>query len=233
MKDHVVVCGAGSTGRNVIEELLKTGVAGDRDRHARVRAQGHRRSASRRPSSRTSSATRPTTTSWPDQPGRARAASSRRCRRTRTTSTSRSRRGRPIAERADRRALRGAVARREDQALGRRRRGVAELHRRHAHGLRADAPRGRALPRRHAARPPRGVSGSRRSGSATTTRELGTTLRDARVRERFGMTVLAVRAGDAGQWTYNPDADEKLSAGMTLVVLGSAEQVAALQSATT
>src|SRR5438874_1911002 len=26
MKDHVVVCGAGSTGRNVIEELLATGV---------------------------------------------------------------------------------------------------------------------------------------------------------------------------------------------------------------
>jgi len=26
MKDHVVVCGAGSTGRNVIEELLTTGV---------------------------------------------------------------------------------------------------------------------------------------------------------------------------------------------------------------
>ena len=24
MKDHVVVCGAGSTGRNVIEELIKT-----------------------------------------------------------------------------------------------------------------------------------------------------------------------------------------------------------------
>src|SRR5262245_9816873 len=26
MKDHVIVCGAGSTGRNVIEEMLKTGV---------------------------------------------------------------------------------------------------------------------------------------------------------------------------------------------------------------
>jgi voltage-gated potassium channel len=65
------------------------------------------------------------------------------------------------------------------------------------------------------------------------TGELGTTLRDARVRERFGMTVLAMRAGDKAEWTYNPDAAEKLSAGMTLVVLGSAEQVAALQNATT
>ena len=36
MKDHVIVCGAGSTGRNVIEELLKTGVpvvAIDMDEH--------------------------------------------------------------------------------------------------------------------------------------------------------------------------------------------------------
>lgn len=62
--------------------------------------------------------------------------------------------------------------------------------------------------------------------------ELGTTLREARVRERFGMTVLAVRASDAGPWTYNPDANEKLGAGTTLVVLGSTEQVLALREAT-
>jgi voltage-gated potassium channel len=62
--------------------------------------------------------------------------------------------------------------------------------------------------------------------------ELGTTLRDARVRERFGMTVLAVRASDNQSWVYNPDADEKLGAGMTLVVLGSAEQVAELRRQT-
>lgn len=60
---------------------------------------------------------------------------------------------------------------------------------------------------------------------------LGTTLRDARVRERFGMTVLAVRASDNQSWVYNPDADEKLGPGMTLVVLGSAEQVAELRRA--
>jgi len=59
--------------------------------------------------------------------------------------------------------------------------------------------------------------------------ELGTTLRDARVRERFGMTVLAVRASDNQSWVYNPDADERLGPGMTLVVLGSAEQVAELR----
>jgi voltage-gated potassium channel len=59
--------------------------------------------------------------------------------------------------------------------------------------------------------------------------DLGTTLRDARVRERFGMTVLAMSARDAATWTYNPDASEKLSPGMTLVVLGSPEQVAKLR----
>lgn len=61
---------------------------------------------------------------------------------------------------------------------------------------------------------------------------LGTTLRDARVRERFGMTVLAVRKPDSDVWTYNPDAAEKLGPGMTLVVLGSSEQVDQLRTAT-
>jgi len=61
------------------------------------------------------------------------------------------------------------------------------------------------------------------------TSELGATLREARVRERFGMTVLAVRASDNQSWVYNPDADERLGPGMTLVVLGSAEQVAELR----
>jgi voltage-gated potassium channel len=60
----------------------------------------------------------------------------------------------------------------------------------------------------------------------------GATLRDARVRERFGMTVLAVRAKDNQSWTYNPDASEKLEAGMTLVVLGSPDQVAKLRAET-
>ena len=58
---------------------------------------------------------------------------------------------------------------------------------------------------------------------------LGGTLRDARVRERFGMTVLAVRASDNTSWTYNPDASEKIGPGMTLVVLGSPDQVIALR----
>ncbi len=59
--------------------------------------------------------------------------------------------------------------------------------------------------------------------------DLGKTLRDARIRERYGMTVLALRAKDNGSWTYNPDASEKLEPGMTLVVLGSPEQVSKLR----
>jgi voltage-gated potassium channel len=58
---------------------------------------------------------------------------------------------------------------------------------------------------------------------------LGATLREARLRERFGMTVLAVRASDNQSWVYNPDANEKLGSGMTLVVLGSTDQVAQLR----
>ncbi|NVB84495.1 MAG: potassium channel protein [Kofleriaceae bacterium] len=59
--------------------------------------------------------------------------------------------------------------------------------------------------------------------------DLGATLREARIREKFGMTVLAVRAKAAEAWTYNPDAAEKIGPGMTLVVLGSPEQVAELR----
>ena len=43
----------------------------------------------------------------------------------------------------------------------------------------------------------------------------------------------AMRGKDAAVWTYNPDASEKLAPGMTLVVLGSAEQVSQLRNATT
>jgi voltage-gated potassium channel len=61
---------------------------------------------------------------------------------------------------------------------------------------------------------------------------LGTTLRDCRVRERFGMTVLAVRTQEGEAWTYNPDANVKIGPGMTLVVLGSPEQVSELKAVT-
>lgn len=63
------------------------------------------------------------------------------------------------------------------------------------------------------------------------TDEIGTTLREARVRERFGMTVLAIRSADNSSWTYNPDPGVKIAPGMTLVVLGSTDQVAELRRA--
>jgi len=59
---------------------------------------------------------------------------------------------------------------------------------------------------------------------------LGATLAEAKIRERFGMSVLALSASDTSAWTYNPDATEKIGPGMTLVVLGSAEQVAKLRA---
>jgi voltage-gated potassium channel len=66
-------------------------------------------------------------------------------------------------------------------------------------------------------------------GSAT---ELGETVREARIHERFGMTLLALRGKEDPVWTYNPGEAEKLRPGMTLVVLGSTEQVAALREKT-
>jgi voltage-gated potassium channel len=58
--------------------------------------------------------------------------------------------------------------------------------------------------------------------------KVGVTLRDARVRERFGMTVLAIQQANK-DYIYNPGPDEKLTIGTVLVVLGSAEQVASLR----
>ena len=55
----------------------------------------------------------------------------------------------------------------------------------------------------------------------------GVALRDTGIRSKLGMSVLAMTSGTG--WTYNPDATAKLEAGMTIVVLGSAEQVAKLR----
>lgn len=58
----------------------------------------------------------------------------------------------------------------------------------------------------------------------------GKTLRDASVRERFGMSVLAIRETTGAPWSYNPDPAMTLGAGVILVVLGSAEQVKELRA---
>jgi len=62
---------------------------------------------------------------------------------------------------------------------------------------------------------------------------LGDSLRDAKIHNQYGMLVLAIRARDDSAWTYNPTAEAKLALGTTLVVLGTADQVAKLRTATT
>ena len=56
----------------------------------------------------------------------------------------------------------------------------------------------------------------------------GKSIKDADIRGRFGMGVIAMKAGD-DPWTYNPEPDARLSASMVLVVVGSAEQVKRLR----
>jgi voltage-gated potassium channel len=58
---------------------------------------------------------------------------------------------------------------------------------------------------------------------------MGSSLRDAKIRERFGMSVLALKAAEDQPWNYNPEASESLRAGMTMVVLGSPAQVKELR----
>jgi voltage-gated potassium channel len=59
----------------------------------------------------------------------------------------------------------------------------------------------------------------------------GVSLREADIRGRYGMNVLAVRSGDGTAWEYNPAADRVLKGGVTLVVMGSADQVKSLRNA--
>jgi voltage-gated potassium channel len=56
----------------------------------------------------------------------------------------------------------------------------------------------------------------------------GKTIQAGDIHGRFGMGVIATKAGDE-PWTYNPAPDSKLAAGMILVVVGSAEQVKKLR----
>jgi voltage-gated potassium channel len=55
------------------------------------------------------------------------------------------------------------------------------------------------------------------------------TLRDADIHARFGMQVIACRDRDADPWTYNPEPGQKLRSGTVLVVVGSADQVRELR----
>ncbi|MEZ4359524.1 MAG: potassium channel protein [Kofleriaceae bacterium] len=59
---------------------------------------------------------------------------------------------------------------------------------------------------------------------------VGKTLRECDVRERFGLSVLALRPAAASSWHYNPGADDVLAAGMTVVVLGAMQRIGELRA---
>jgi voltage-gated potassium channel len=58
----------------------------------------------------------------------------------------------------------------------------------------------------------------------------GLTLEQAAIRDKFGMSVLAIGDG-AASWRFNPEGTESLAGGTVVIVLGSAEQVEPLQAA--
>jgi voltage-gated potassium channel len=57
----------------------------------------------------------------------------------------------------------------------------------------------------------------------------GKTVREADVHGKFGMNILAVKVGE--KWTYNPGADHVLTPPTVVVVMGTAEQVKQLSKA--
>jgi len=231
MKDHVVVCGAGSTGRNVIEELIKTDVSviavDQREDELKAIADAHPKA---------SYAYIVGDATDDDVLGQVNLGGAR---------------GLVAALSSDKDNLYLTVTGRQQNANVRiiarcaelshvekiRRSGAdAVVSPNYIGGLRMVSEMLRPSVVRFLDDMMRDVRAAYRIEEVTLgagARALGETLRDARVRERFGMTVLAMRDKDATVWTYNPDASERLTPGMTLVVLGSTEQVSELRNATT
>jgi voltage-gated potassium channel len=231
MKDHVVVCGAGSTGRNVIAELIKTGVPviaiDTRESELKDIADEHPKAAY---SYIVGDATDDDVIAQVNLAGA---------------------RGLVAALSSDKDNLYLTVSARQQNPAARiiarcaelshvekiRRSGAdAVVSPNYIGGLRMVSEMLRPSVVRFLDDMMRDARAAYRIEEVTLgdgARSLGDTLRDAHVRERFGMTVLAMRGKDATVWTYNPDASEKLAPGMTLVVLGSPEQVNDLRSATT
>jgi voltage-gated potassium channel len=230
MKDHVIVCGAGSTGRNVIEELIKTGVpviAID------VNEVELKDIADKNPNAEytyiVGDATDDDVIAQVNLPGA---------------------RGIVAALSSDKDNLYLTVSARQDNPRARIVARCAELSHvdkikksgadavvspNYIGGLRLVSEMLRPSVVRFLDEMMRDRRQTYRIDEITlgeSASELGTTLRDCRVRERFGMTVLAVRRKEGEAWTYNPDASEKIGPGMTLVVLGSADQVSQLKAAT-
>ncbi|HEY1553177.1 MAG TPA: potassium channel protein [Kofleriaceae bacterium] len=231
MKDHVVVCGAGSTGRNVIEELLATGVPviaiDTREAELREIADKHPKSEFAFIVGDATDDDIIAQANLDGARGLVAALSSDKDNLYLTVSARQSNPSARIVARCaelshvDKIKRSGADAVVSPNFIGGMRL-VSELLRPAVVRFLDDMLRDK----RAAFRIEEVLLGDRAG-------ELGTTLRDARVRERYGMTVLAMRAKDDEVWTYNPDASEQLRPGMTLVVLGSTEQVAELRKATT
>lgn len=229
MKDHVIVCGAGSTGRNVIEELLTTGVpviAID------VRESELREIAEKFPKAEFTFIVGDATdddvmaaTNLPQARGLVAALSSDKDNLYLTVSARQACPGCRIVARCaelshvEKIRKSGADAVVSPNFIGGMRL-VSEMLRPAVVRFLDDMLRDRGAAFR--------IEEVQLGDSAAA---MGSTLRDAKVRERFGMTVLAVRGRDNQSWTYNPDASEKIGPGMTLVVLGSPAQVAALRAA--
>jgi voltage-gated potassium channel len=228
MKDHVIVCGAGSTGRNVIEELIATGVPviaiDTREAELKDLAAKHPEAEYTYLAGDATDDDVMAQANLPGARGLVAALSSDKDNLYLTFSARQLNPGARIIARAteighvDKLRRSGADAVVSPNFIGGMRM-VSELLRPAAVRFLDDMLRDRRV----AYRIEEVRLGDKAAG-------LGATLREARVRERYGMTVLAVSSSD-GSWTYNPDASEKLGAGMTLVVLGSSEQVAALREA--
>jgi voltage-gated potassium channel len=231
MKDHVVVCGAGSTGRNVIEELIRTGVpviAID------TRESELKEIAAKFPGAQYSYLVGDATdddvlakTNLPIARGLVAALSSDKDNLYLTFSARQINSGARIVARCselahvDKLKRSGADAVVSPNYIGGLRL-VSELIRPSVVRFLDDMLRDR-----------RAAFRIEEIKLGDLSKNLGGTLRQARIRERFGMTVLALRSRDESGWTYNPDADASIAPGTTLVVLGSAEQVAELRKLTT
>jgi voltage-gated potassium channel len=231
MKDHIIVCGAGSTGRNVIEELIKTGVpviAIDTNESELKEI------ADKHPNAEYSYIVGDATdddvmaqTNLPQARGMVAALSSDKDNLYLTVSA---RQDNPKARIVARCAEVTHVDKLKKSGAD------AVVSPNHIGGLRLVSEMMRPSVVRFLDEMMRDRRAAYRIEEITLgdgAHSLGATLRDARVRERFGMTVLAVRRDEGGAWTYNPDASEKIGPGTTLVVLGSAEQVTELRRQST
>jgi len=231
MKDHVVVCGAGSTGRNVIEELIKTGMSviaiDTREDELKAISDAHPNASYSYIVGDATDDDVMAQVNLPTAKGLVAALSSDKDNLYLT-----------VSGRQQNASVRIIARCAELSHVEKIRRSGADavVSPNYIGGLRMVSEMLRPSVVRFLDDMMRDARAAYRIEEVTLgdgARALGETLRDARVRERFGMTVLAMRGKDASVWTYNPDASEPLTPGMTLVVLGSAEQVSQLRTATT